>query len=211
MANEKVDKEKNARFMDVVQWLIDDGKAENQGDLTVKAGFGPNIISRIKKNHNTVSEDTIRALCEKFPDVNIDYIRGGSKYKSRYEAASAQLDDVLQENQAMLDRMKYEHPDTKPQAIDNSFLYEKAIQKVIAPIYNEYIDNLKKQVADKDDMIAFLKKQLDAKEEEINRLHARNCELEAENNILKTGDPTKGYLFPYGIAESRDKQDQSRV
>lgn len=95
MAKDKIDEAKNARFMDVVQWLIDNGEAENQGDLTIKAGFGPNIISRIKNNHNNVSEDTIRALCEKFKDVNIDYIRGKSEYMSRYEAASAKLDDAL--------------------------------------------------------------------------------------------------------------------
>lgn len=95
MTKDKIDEAKNARFMDVVQWLIDNGEAENQGDLTIKAGFGPNIISRIKNNHNNVSEDTIRALCEKFKDVNIDYIRGKSEYMSRYEAASAKLDDAL--------------------------------------------------------------------------------------------------------------------
>ena len=69
MTKEKIDTAKNARFMDVVQWLIDNGKAENQGDLTVKAGFGPNIISRINHNHNTVSEETIRTLGEKFKEI----------------------------------------------------------------------------------------------------------------------------------------------
>lgn len=105
MAKDKIDEAKNARFMDVVQWLIDNGEAENQGDLTIKAGFGPNIISRIKNNHNNVSEDTIRALCEKFKDVNIDYIRGKSEYMSRYEAASAKLDDALN------DRSKQQQPE----------------------------------------------------------------------------------------------------
>lgn len=105
MAKDKIDEAKNARFMDVVQWLIDNGEAENQGDLTIKAGFGPNIISRIKNNHNNVSEDTIRALCEKFKDVNIDYIRGKSEYMSRYEAASAKLDDALN------DKSKQQQPE----------------------------------------------------------------------------------------------------
>ena len=105
MTKDKIDEAKNARFMDVVQWLIDNGEAENQGDLTIKAGFGPNIISRIKNNHNNVSEDTIRALCEKFKDVNIDYIRGKSEYMSRYEAASAKLDDALN------DKSKQQQPE----------------------------------------------------------------------------------------------------
>jgi hypothetical protein len=34
-------KSKNELFMDAIQFLIDNGKADNQGDVAVKAGLGP--------------------------------------------------------------------------------------------------------------------------------------------------------------------------
>ena len=37
--------------MDAIEWLIDNGLAANQGDVAVKAGLGPNLISRIKNGH----------------------------------------------------------------------------------------------------------------------------------------------------------------
>ena len=60
-------KPKNELFMDAIEWLIDNGLAENQGDIAVKAGLGPNLISRIKNGHvKAVSDDAIRALCDAF-------------------------------------------------------------------------------------------------------------------------------------------------
>ena len=72
-------KPKNELFMDAIEWLIDNGLAENQGDIAVKAGLGPNLISRIKNGHvKSVSDDAIRALCSRFEELNIDYLRGKS-------------------------------------------------------------------------------------------------------------------------------------
>ena len=72
--------------MDAIQFLIDNGKADNQGDVAMKAGLGPNLISRVKNGRvNNVSEDAIRALCSAFPDLNIDYLRGKSDYISRQQ------------------------------------------------------------------------------------------------------------------------------
>ena len=83
--------------MDAIDYLIDKGYAENQGDVAVKAGLGPNLISRIKNGHvKAVSDDAIRALCSKFKDLNIEYFRGKSDFISR-------SDQVLQESKDMLD------------------------------------------------------------------------------------------------------------
>ena len=83
--------------MDAIEYLIDKGYADNQGDVAVKAGLGPNLISRIKNGHvKAVSDDAVRALCSEFKDLNIEYFRGKSDFISR-------SDQLLQESKDMLD------------------------------------------------------------------------------------------------------------
>ena len=97
-------KPKNELFMDAIEWLIDNGLAENQGDIAVKAGLGPNLISRIKNGHvKSVSDDAIRALCARFNELNIDYLRGKS--------------DTI----SYLQQEPVHHS-----ALDDSFVYEKS-------------------------------------------------------------------------------------
>ena len=182
-------KPKNELFMDAIEWLIDNGLAENQGDIAVKAGLGPNLISRIKNGHvKSVSDDAIRALCSRFEELNIDYLRGKS------------------ETISYLQQEPVHHS-----ALDDSFVYEKAIKNIVAPIYEKMIANLEKDVADKDKQLARYENDLDAKNEEIKRLQARIQALEAENAILKNGDPAKDYLFPIGTAEPQDNKEHARV
>lgn len=181
MAKEKIDTEKNARFMEVVQWLIDNGKAANQGDLCVKAGYGPNIISRISHNHNTVSEDTIRTLCEKFHDANIDYIRKGTGCVSRHE-----VKDVKEVEVPNVDKIP---------ALDYSFLIEKAVEKATS-YADKTISTLEKQVADKDETIKMLK--------------ARIHELEGVVNYYKNKEQLSDYPFQMGVSDKQIEQP-SRV
>ena len=82
--------------MDAIQFLIDNGKADNQGDVAVKAGLGPNLISRVKNGRvNNVSDDAIRALCSAFPELNIDYLRGKSDYISRQQLMDMRADAAI--------------------------------------------------------------------------------------------------------------------
>ena len=181
MAKEKIDTEKNARFMEVVQWLIDNGKAANQGDLCVKAGYGPNIISRINHNHNTVSEDTIRTLCEKFPDANIDYIRKGTGNPSRHDVKDAKTEEIPNVN--LMTPMDY------------SILIEKAVEKATS-YADKTIATLEKQVADKDETIKMLK--------------ARIHELEGIVNYYKNKEQISDYPFTMGVSDQQIEQP-SRV
>ena len=184
-------KSKNELFLDAVDYLIDEGLAIDQGDVAQQAGLGPNLISRVRNGHvKSVSDDSIRALASKF-NLNMDYFRGKSEYITRYDQASANMERELKEAQMM------------PSAIDNSFLYEKAIRKIIDPIYNEYIDNLKKQVADKDHQIARLEKESDAKDKTIAMLHARIRELEAKVNQYESEKSLK-FPFEMGVSEHDD-------
>lgn len=175
-------KPKNELFMDAIEYLIDHGLAENQGDVAVKAGLGPNLISRIKNGHvKSVSDDAIRALCSRFKELNIDYLRGKSENIS---------------NQPQEPR---EHS-----ALDDSFIYEKAIKNIVAPIYE-------KMIADKDKQLARYENDLDAKNEEIKRLQARIQALETENTMLRNGDFAKGYYFPIGTAEGLDNPEHTKI
>ena len=90
--------------MDAIEWLIDNGLAENQGDIAVKAGLGPNLISRIKNGHvKSVSDDAIRALCDRFRELNIDYLRGKSDCISRQQLADMKADETLKDSRRLLD------------------------------------------------------------------------------------------------------------
>ena len=182
-------KPKNELFMDAIEYLIDHGLAENQGDVAVKAGLGPNLISRIKNGHvKSVSDDAIRALCTRFKELNIDYLRGKS-------------DNISNQTQE-----RSEHS-----ALDDSFIYEKAIKNIVAPIYEKMIANLESQIADKNNQLARYENDLDAKNEEIKRLQARIQALETENAMLRTGDPAKGYYFPIGTAEGLDNPEHTKI
>ena len=128
MTKEKIDTAKNARFMDVVQWLIDNGKAENQGDLTVKAGFGPNIISRINHNHNTVSEETIRTLGEKFQEINSEYIRGKSDSISLNKNPKIEKPDTLMDE--YIATLKSQMADLRIQLVDKQNIIDAKQQTI---------------------------------------------------------------------------------
>jgi transcriptional regulator with XRE-family HTH domain len=184
-------KSKNELFLDAVDYLIDEGLAIDQGDVAQQAGLGPNLISRVRNGHvKSVSDDSIRALASKF-NLNMDYFRGKSDYITRYDQASASFDRDLKEVQRMTS------------AIDNSFMYEKAIKNIVAPVYNNLIDNLNKQVADKDHQIERLEKESDAKDKTIAMLNARIRELEAKVNQYENERSLK-FPFEMGVSEHND-------
>ena len=160
-------KSKNELFMDAIQFLIDNGKADNQGDVAVKAGLGPNLISRVKNGRvNNVSDDAIRALCSAFPDLNIDYFRGKSDYISRQQLMDMRADAAIKEAQALLDANPPHEPRQRS-SMDESFIYEKAIKKIYDEISGQFIENLKLQVEDQRRTISHLEKEIDEKMESI--------------------------------------------
>ena len=187
-------KTKNELFMDAILFLIDNGYAENQGDIVVKAGLGPNLISRIKNGHvKSVSDDAIRALCNAFEDLNLDYFRGKSDFISKHQLSLQKADKAIEDAQKMLDANPPHEPG-KRSTLDDSFLYEKAIEKINEQINGKYIANLEHQNAR-------LEKDLDEKSETIKILQARIHELEAK---LKENEKYKDYIFPQGVADRKD-------
>ena len=192
---------KNELFMDAIQFLIDNGKADNQGDVAVKAGLGPNLISRVKNGRvNNVSDDAIRALCSAFPDLNIDYLRGKSDYISRQQLMDMRADAAIKEAQALLDANPPHEPRQRS-SMDESFIYEKAIKKIYDEISGQFIENLKLQVEDQRRTISHLEKEIDDKNNTIKNLQSRISELEMYINSHSVGNALEKYPFPISVAE----------
>ena len=186
-------KPKNELFMDAIEWLIDNGLAENQGDIALKAGLGPNLISRIKNGHvKAVSDDAIRALCDRFRELNIDYLRGKSDYISRQQ---------LNANSP--------HEPCRHSAMDDSFLLEKQFQKLYDDIAGQYIAEQKERINELNDRIAEqsrtisrLEKDVEAKDHEISLLKASLNEYELATTIITPGQK---YPFEVGVSETKDQ------
>ena len=187
--------------MNAIEFLIDNGLAENQGDIAVKAGLGPNLISRVKNGRvNNVSDDAIRALCSAFPDLNIDYFRGKSDYISRQQLADMRADAAIKEAQALLDANPPHEPRQRS-SMDESFIYEKAIKKIYDEISGQFIENLKLQVEDQRRTISHLAKEIDDKNDTIKNLQSRISELEMYINSQSFSKAIEKHPFPVGVAD----------
>ena len=188
-------KTKNDLFMDAIEWLIDNGLAENQGDIAVKAGLGPNLISRIKNGHvKSVSDDAIRALCDRFRELNIDYLRGKSDCISRQQSA----DKVLAESRRLLDANPPHEP-RQHSAMDDSFLLEKQFQKVYDGIAGQYIEELKERVEEQ-------KKAIAIQQDTIDVLKRENELLRQQLSKYQTDEILSHHPFPMGVADKEQIQ-----
>ena len=190
-------KPKNELFMDAIEWLIDNGLAENQGDIAVKAGLGPNLISRIKNGHvKAVSDDAIRALCDRFMELNIDYLRGKSDCISRQQLADMKADEALKESRRLLDANPPHEP-RRHSAMDDSFLLEKQFQKVYDGIAGQYINELKERVEEQKQTIAIQRDTIDV-------LKRENELLRQQLSKYQTDEILSHHPFPLGVAD-KDK------
>lgn len=194
-------KPKNELFMDAIEWLIDNGLAENQGDIAVKAGLGPNLISRIKNGHvKAVSDDAIRALCDRFRELNIDYLRGKSDCISRQQLADMKADKVLEESRRLLDANPPHEP-RRHSAMDDSFLLEKQFQKVYDGIAGQYIDELKERVEEQKKTIAIQRDTIDV-------LKRENELLRQQLSKYQTDELLSHHPFPVGVADKDQIQPE---
>lgn len=185
-------KTKNELFMDAIEWLIDNGLAENQGDIAVKAGLGPNLISRIKNGHvKSVSNDAIRALCNRFKELNIDYLRGKSDDISSRRSA---LDDSLMVENAFEKKMgKY---------ISNLETHISDLQKQIELLEKDREDK-KEEIKNLNERIAVQKQAIDDIRSERENLKIENAKLRVQLEAFQNGNGIN-YLFPIGVADKED-------
>ena len=195
---------KNELFLNAVDYLIDEGLAEDQSDIAKRAGLGPNLISRVRTGKvKNVSDDSIRALVSKF-NLNMDYFRGKSEYISRYDQSCANMEHELKEAQKLLDKdpfsntpepIRPEIPDYVKQlceetarlAIRNEML-ERQCENMIAELRDSkdkndaFLAELKKSKEDNDAMVAELR--ISKKQNEA--LIAELRETKKNNGMLST-------------------------
>lgn len=195
---------KNELFLNAVDYLIDEGLAEDQSDIAKRAGLGPNLISRVRTGKvKNVSDDSIRALVSKF-NLNMDYFRGKSEYISHYDQSCANMEHELKEAQKLLDKdpsfnpsepIRPEIPDYVKQiceetarlAIRNEML-ERQCENLIAELRNSkdkndaFLAELKKSKEDNDAMVAELR--ISKKQNEA--LIAELRETKKNNGMLST-------------------------
>ena len=175
--------------MDAIEWLIDNGLAENQGDIAVKAGLGPNLISRIKNGHvKSVSDDAIRALCDRFRELNIDYLRGKSDCISRQQ---------LNANPP--------HEHSQHSAMDESFILEKEFKKLIT---GHTIDELKEFITAQRETIDSQRETITSQRDTIASLKRENELLRQQLSKYQTDELLSHHPFPVGVAEKDQIQPE---
>ena len=109
---------------------------------------------------------------------------------------------TIEEEVKSEDIEKMVNPAPTPQAIDYTFLIEKAVEKATA-YADKYIATLEKQVADKD-------KQLDDKDIIIKLLQEKIAAYESAQQIIDS-NPLRDYPFPVGVADKDSHTAETHV
>ena len=200
-------KSKNELFLEAVDYLIDEGLAVNQADVALKAGLGPNLISRVRGGYvKRVSDDSIRALAVKF-NLSMDFFRGKSDYITRYDQASANLDKELEEAQRLLNKdplppaqkQQPEIPDFIQKLFDEAVrmstrneLLERQCEQLIAELRDSkdknesFLAELRKSKEFNDTLAAELKISRTQNESLITELRETRKELQTAINGIET-------------------------
>lgn len=181
---------KNELFKVAVDYIYKEHLVGSQGELAEKIGISASALSRIMSNKKFVGDDTLRKMNEAFGNIfNMAYFRGEDPH-------CMLMEDLIYYKQHPEERLVFDksHVSTTPttptepapQAIDYTFLIEKAVEKATA-YADKTIATLEKQVADKDKQIADLR--------------SRVRELEMFINSQSFGNAIEKSPFPVGVAD----------
>ena len=170
---------KNRLFINAVDYLIEQGVVDDTKGVSSITGITEATLSNIRNDKKIVSDKTIRKFLDGFPDIfNPTYFKGQNIYMTIKEAIDARI---------YAEEQKQKEDDTPaPQAIDYTFLIEKAVEKATA-----YADKT----------IAILEKQLADKDKQIADLRSRVRELEMLINSQSFGKAIEKSPFPVGVAD----------
>lgn len=143
----------------------------------------PALSSAMNGNEAYLTKNLFQKICAAYPGVfNLDYLLTGEGQLLTIE------EEVTNEK---LEKMV--NPTPAPQAIDYTFLIEKAVEKATA-YADKTITILEKQIADKD-------KQLDDKDFIIKLLQEKIAAYESAQQIIDS-NPLRDYPFPVGVADN---------
>ena len=189
----QIDKKlKNELFKVAVDYIYKEHLVGSQGELAEKIGISASALSRIMGDKKFVGDDTLRKMNEAFGNrFNMAYFRGEDPH-------CMLIEDLIYYKQHPEERLVFEKsqatPTPAPQAIDYTFLIEKAVEKATA-YADKTISMLEKQVS-------MLEKDLEAKDEEIKRLKTMLHEYEIATTVITPGQK---YPFEVGVSETKDQ------
>lgn len=178
---------KNELFRVAVDYLFREKKVGSQKELAEKIGITEPSLSRVMNGGRIVSDKTLHKMNEAFGGIfNMAYFRGE-------DPQCMLMEDLIyykqhpEEERLVFDKTTPTTPkEPAPQAIDYTFLIEKAVEKATA-YADKYIATLEKQVTDKDKQIA--------------ELSSRVRELEMLINSQSFGKAIEKSPFPVGVAD----------
>lgn len=189
----QIDKKlKNELFKVAVDYIYKEHLVGSQGELAEKIGISASALSRIMGDKKFVGDDTLRKMNEAFGNrFNMAYFRGEDPH-------CMLMEDLIYYKQHPEERLVFEKsqaaPTTATQAIDYTFLIEKAVEKATA-YADKTISMLEKQVS-------MLEKDVEAKDEEIKRLKTMLHEYEIATTVITPGQT---YPFEVGVSETKDQ------
>ena len=189
----QIDKKlKNELFKVAVDYIYKEHLVGSQGELAEKIGISASALSRIMGDKKFVGDDTLRKMNEAFGNrFNMAYFRGEDPH-------CMLIEDLIYYKQHPEERLVFEKSQAPltpaPQAIDYTFLIEKAVEKATA-YADKTISMLEKQVS-------MLEKDVEAKDEEIKRLKTMLHEYEIATTVITPGQT---YPFEVGVSETKDQ------
>ena len=189
----QIDKKlKNELFKVAVDYIYKEHLVGSQGELAEKIGISASALSRIMGNKKFVGDDTLRKMNEAFGNrFNMAYFRGEDPH-------CMLMEDLIYYKQHPEERLVFEksqaNPTPAPQAIDYTFLIEKAVEKATA-YADKTISMLEKQVS-------MLEKDVETKDAEIKRLKTMLNEYEIATTVITPGQT---YPFEVGVSETKDQ------
>ncbi len=167
---------KNDIFANVLDWLIQKGKVEDQKDLAIKTGISQNTVSRIMTGKVEPSDDTLRKLNASFGNIfNMQYLRGESTVMLIEDAAYYKS-----------------HPKELKKLFGEE---EKEIDQ--SSLINAALAAKDETIRTKDETIASLR-------ETIESLKRENAILRQQLGIYQAGEMFDHHPFPIGVADKDD-------
>jgi transcriptional regulator with XRE-family HTH domain len=189
---------KNELFKVAIDYIYKEHLVGSQGELAEKIGISASALSRIMNDKKFVGDDTLRKMNEAFGNIfNMAYFRGEDPHCMLIEDLAYYKQHP--EKRLMFDKSHVSPTPTipaepAPQAIDYTFLIEKAVEKATA-----YAD---KMIATLEKQVAILEKDVETKDREISILKARLHEFEIATTIITPGQK---YPFEVGVSEAKDQ------
>ena len=183
---------KNELFKVAIDYIYKEHLVGSQGELAEKIGISASALSRIMNDKKFVGDDTLRKMNEAFGGIfNMAYFRGEDTH-------CMLVKDLIYYKQHPEERLVFDKPQTTttpaPQAIDYTFLIEKAVEKATA-----YAD---KTIAMLEKQVTMLEKEVDEKDAEISMLKAKMHEFEIATTVITPGQK---YPFEVGVSETKDQ------